>query len=110
MSGRGDFEIGPEELQKKLQEGKRPVLLDVRRPDEVEIWTFPGAVHISMFELQDRLGELDPALETVVFCHHGTRSLTVTAFLRTAGFRNVLSLAGGVDRWALTIDPKVPRY
>ena len=110
MSGRADFEIEPEQLQKKLAEGVPPVLLDVRRPDEVAIWTFPGAVHISMFELQDRLGELDPTRETVVFCHHGTRSFSVTAFLRKAGFRNVTSLAGGVDRWALTIDPKVPRY
>jgi rhodanese-related sulfurtransferase len=110
MSGRADYEIEPEELQKKLEAGASPVLLDVRRPDEVELWTFPGAVHISMFELQDRLGELDPTQETVVFCHHGTRSLSVTAFLRKVGFRDVSSLAGGLDRWSLTIDPKVPRY
>jgi|SRR5450432_3127817 len=110
MSGRADFEIEPEELQKKLEAGTPPILLDVRRPDEVEIWAFPGAVHIPTYELQGRLGELDPTQETVVYCHHGVRSFSVTAFLRQAGFRNVLSLAGGVDRWANAIDPKVPRY
>jgi rhodanese-related sulfurtransferase len=108
--GRADFEIEPEALKTQLDAGAPPVLLDVRRQDEVDIWTFPGAVHIPMHELQDRVGELDPTRETVVFCHHGVRSLNVTAFLRSVGFCQVRSLAGGVDRWAESIDPKVPKY
>ncbi len=63
-----------------------------------------------MDEIQDRMSELDPARETVVFCHHGVRSLSVTVFLRNQGFKNVSSLSGGIDRWSALVDPSVPRY
>ena len=70
----------------------------------------PRAMHLPMDELQDRLDELDPEKETVVVCHHGVRSLSVTVFLRNQGFKKVSSLAGGIDLWSLVVDPSVPRY
>jgi rhodanese-related sulfurtransferase len=107
---RADYEIAPEKLREKLTEPNPPLLLDVRRHDEVAICSLPGALHLPMDELQDRLSELDPAKETVVYCHHGVRSLSVTVFLRNQGFRNVSSLSGGIDRWSALVDPSVPRY
>jgi rhodanese-related sulfurtransferase len=107
---RADYEIAPEALQDKLAGPNPPVLLDVRRPDEVAICALAGAVHLPMDELQDRLAELNPEKETVVYCHHGVRSLSVTIFLRNQGFRNVSSLSGGIDRWSALVDPSVPRY
>jgi rhodanese-related sulfurtransferase len=38
------------------------------------------------------------------------RSLSGAAVLSAAGFPNVASLAGGIDRWSLVVDPTVPRY
>jgi rhodanese-related sulfurtransferase len=38
------------------------------------------------------------------------RSLNAAAMLEQAGHTNVVSLAGGTDRWSLEIDPKLPRY
>lgn len=107
---RAQYEITPESLRDKLRRDAQPLLLDVRRHDEVAICSLPGAVHLPMDEIQDRLDELDPARETVVVCHHGVRSLSVTVFLRSQGFRSVFSLAGGMDRWSSAIDPSVPRY
>lgn len=107
---RADYEILPEDLRKKLEGGDAPRLVDVRRADELAICSLPGALHLPLDELQDRLDELEPEKEIVVFCHHGVRSLSATAFLRNQGFRNVSSLAGGIDRWSLEIDPSVPRY
>ena len=107
---RADYEIAPEQLREKLAEPNPPLLLDVRRHDEVAICAIPGALHLPMDDLQDRLAELDPAKETVVYCHHGVRSLSVTVFLRNQGFRNVSSLSGGIDRWSALVDPSVPRY
>jgi rhodanese-related sulfurtransferase len=107
---RADYEIAPEELKEKLTSEAPPLLLDVRRHDEVALSSLPGAVHLPMDELEDRLGELDPQRETVVFCHHGVRSLSVAVFLRNHGFRSVSSLSGGIDRWSLLVDPSVPRY
>jgi rhodanese-related sulfurtransferase len=107
---RADYEIAPEALQKRLAEPNPPLLLDVRRHDEVAICSLAGSVHLPMDELQDRLAELDPENETVVYCHHGVRSLSVTVFLRNQGFRNVSSLSGGIDRWSALVDPSIPRY
>ena len=46
----------------------------------------------------------------VVFCHHGIRSLQVAGWLRSQGLEDAASMAGGIDRWSLEIDPTVPRY
>jgi rhodanese-related sulfurtransferase len=107
---RADYEIAPEALRDKLAGPNPPLLVDVRRPDELALCSLPGALHLPMDEIQDRWAELDPEKETVVFCHHGVRSLSVTAFLRNQGFKNVSSLSGGIDRWSALVDPSVPRY
>jgi rhodanese-related sulfurtransferase len=107
---RADYEIRAEALRQKLDAKERFVLLDVRRDDEVAIATLPDTVHIPIEEIEERVGELDADAETVVFCHHGVRSLSVTVFLRNLGFRDVTSLAGGIDAWSQRIDPSVPRY
>jgi rhodanese-related sulfurtransferase len=54
--------------------------------------------------------ELDLDSHIVVVCHHGVRSMNVTAWLRQQGFERVQSLRGGIDRWAREVDPSVPLY
>jgi rhodanese-related sulfurtransferase len=63
-----------------------------------------------MREIPARLGELDPAAETVVICHHGGRSMQVAAFLERQGFSRLHNLSGGVDAWARTVDASMPVY
>jgi rhodanese-related sulfurtransferase len=72
--------------------------------------TLPNTVHIPIEEIEERASELNADAETVVFCHHGVRSLSVTVYLHNHGFRDVKSLAGGIDLWSQRIDPSVPRY
>jgi rhodanese-related sulfurtransferase len=107
---RADYEIRPEDLRQKIEAKEQFVLLDVRRPDEVAIAVLARATHIPIEEIEERVDELNPDAETVVYCHHGVRSLSVTVYLRNRGFRNVTSLAGGIDLWSQRIDPSVPRY
>ncbi len=38
------------------------------------------------------------------------RSAQVVAWLRHNGFDNAIDLQGGIDRWALEIDPTMPTY
>ena len=99
----------PLELKERLQTGDRPVLLDVREPWEFTLARIEGSRLIPMGELPDRFSELDPAAETVVICHHGSRSAYVTRALARAGFRKVLNLEGGLDAYA-DVDTSVPRY
>jgi adenylyltransferase/sulfurtransferase len=103
-------ELTPLEVKKLLDSGRSLVLLDVREADEVAFVRLAGAVHIPMGEIPGRLHELDPDAEMVVYCHHGIRSANVTAYLRQRDFAHVANLAGGIDAWALTVDPTLPRY
>lgn len=85
-------------------------LLDVREPWEFERCRIDGSRLIPLAQLPARLGELDPALPTVVICHHGVRSLRAAAYLEHCGFADVVNLSGGIDAWAKTVDPGVPVY
>ena len=97
------------ELKSRLDAGTRPVLLDVREPWEYEAARIEGSTLVPMREMETRFGELDPSAETVVICHHGTRSAFITQLLDRAGFDNVLNLEGGVDAYS-QVDATVPRY
>ena len=105
-----DYEsITPQELNERLKAGNRPELLDVREPWEFDLARIEGARLIPLSDLPDRVTELDPAAETVVICHHGSRSAYATRALGQAGFRKVLNLEGGLDAYA-DVDESVPKY
>ncbi|HXZ87214.1 MAG TPA: rhodanese-like domain-containing protein [Candidatus Binataceae bacterium] len=103
-------EIGPVELKQRLAHGDRLTILDVREPEEIAIAEFPGAMHVPMGDVPSRLMELDPDAEWVVICHHGIRSAQVATYLARMGFERVWNLSGGIDAWALAVDPRTPRY
>jgi rhodanese-related sulfurtransferase len=104
-------QIQPNDLKGMLDAGAPVMLLDVRQPEEHAYCNLPGSVLIPLGELMGRVHELDPGEAlVVVYCHHGVRSLSGAAILNQAGYPNVASLAGGIDRWSLTVDPAVARY
>jgi adenylyltransferase/sulfurtransferase len=105
-----DFEMTVDELKRRLDDGQEMIILDVRTQQEYSIARLDGAVLIPLHELQDRLGELDPADTIVAHCHHGMRSARAVQFLRQMGFKRAINLAGGIDAWSQEVDPKVPRY
>ncbi len=75
------------------------VILDIRQPGETALGTIDNAVTIPLFELKDRLGELDPDRPTVVYCAGGYRSMIGASYLRSHGFADVSDLLGGYDAW-----------
>ena len=112
-----DWEITPRDT-KRLRAGAGEsgfILLDCRRPDEWQTARIEGAIHIPMADIERRAEELESDEGTrdtpiAVHCHHGMRSLKVTATLRALGFTNVRSMAGGIDLWSVDVDPTVRRY
>jgi rhodanese-related sulfurtransferase len=106
-----DYEIKSDELKAKREAGERLTLLDVREPWEFSAAKIEGSLHIPMGEIPARANnELDPDDHIVVVCHHGVRSLNVTAWLRQQGFEKAQSLSGGIDHWSRAVDPSVPVY
>ena len=107
-----DWEITPRAVRALRESGEAFVLLDVREPREIAVAALDGAVVVPMGEIKSRLSDLEAYAEDkiVVMCHHGARSMQVTAFLRQNEFEDVTSMAGGIDLWSRDIDPAVPRY
>ena len=106
-----DYEITPTEVKAKLDHGERFTLLDVREPWEFEIAHMNGAKLMSMGDVPARAHqELDPDDHIIVVCHHGVRSMNVTAWLRQQGFEKAQSMRGGIDAWSRQVDEKVPVY
>lgn len=88
------------------------VFIDCREPSEVETASIPGTelAPMSQWPPPSEQTASWAGKQVVVFCHHGGRSLRVAMWMRQNGFPNSLSMAGGIDRWSLDIDPMVPRY
>ena len=106
-----DYEITPEELKTKLDQGDEITLLDVRESWEFETAKMAGTKLVPMGDVPSRAHqELDPENHIVVICHHGVRSMNVTAWLRQQGFEKAQSMRGGIDAWSRQVDGSVPVY
>ena len=103
-----DMEIAPREVAELLKQGTIK-LLDVRTPQEYAIASIPGSVLVDQTVTQEIMS-WDKETQIVTMCHHGMRSLDAAAYLRGHGFANTKSMAGGIEAWALQIDPSTPRY
>src|SRR5918911_2599704 len=78
-----------------------PVVLDVREPDEYEQGALPGAVHIPRgfleAQVENRIPDRDAPV--VVYCAGGNRSAFAAKTLGELGYTNVVSMAGGFNKW-----------
>jgi molybdopterin/thiamine biosynthesis adenylyltransferase/rhodanese-related sulfurtransferase len=102
-------EIAPRELKSRLDRGDDLFILDVREPHEYQICNIGGHL-IPLGDLSRRVNELDSSREIVAHCRSGKRSAEAVEFLRSAGFRKVLNLKGGILAWSDEVDPTVPKY
>lgn len=105
-------QIEPAALKSRLDAGEKIMILDVREPVEWEISNLQhlGAVLIPKGQVLERMGELDTASEIVVQCRSGARSADVIRELQQHGFKKLLNLDGGINRWAGEVDQTIPVY
>lgn len=102
-------ELHPRDAHAALASGGA-LLLDVREPHELAICRIAGSTDIPMRTLPSRLHDLPRDRAILVLCHHGGRSDRVARFLRQQGFDRVANVTGGIDAWALSVDPSLRRY
>jgi rhodanese-related sulfurtransferase len=95
---RGDVALWEPEETASL--GEDQILLDVRTLKEYRDGTIPGADWAPVDELRDRLEDLDPAKDYLVFCQVGLRGYVASRILTQHGFR-VRNLSGGYKRWQM---------
>jgi len=75
------------------------MLLDVREQGEWEAGHAPGARHVPLGLLPDRIGTIPRDRQVVVVCRSGHRSAQATALLARAGV-DAVNLHGGMRAWA----------
>ncbi len=94
-------EMTVQEVHEYIEEGKNPVLLDVRGLDEWERGHLKGSVHIPRGELEYKAEEAmpDKSREVIVICAGGVRSLLAGETLKALGYENVISMDGGYGDW-----------
>jgi rhodanese-related sulfurtransferase len=86
------------ELNEKLKNGRRPLVIDVRQPDEYRSGHIPGAKLMPLGELSRRMKELPQNREIVCVCASGNRSGSATRMLVGAGF-DAVNMKGGMLSW-----------
>lgn len=95
--------IEAEDLRRLVEEGKAPLVLDVRDAGEFAgaQGHIPGALNIPLSQLEHHLGQLRPTADRgiVVVCLTDKRSARAQATLRAANFDDVSVLRGGMRRW-----------
>jgi adenylyltransferase/sulfurtransferase len=95
------------ELHELLQRGEKPLLVDVREDAEWAAGHLPGALHIPLGELPQRLAEIPPQADAVFICRSGGRSMAACQMALRANIRSPANLEGGLLAWAGTIDPSL---
>ncbi len=91
-------QVAPNELAEMRGE-RAPVVIDVRHDSEWTSGHLPGAIHLPLGHLLDRLEELPKGQPVVTQCQTGGRSAIAASLLRRAGLEEVSNLVGGCAAW-----------
>lgn len=98
------------ELSRRLAAHEPMQLVDVREPFEARIARIEGAELVPLGSLEGGLDRIRTDIPVVVYCHHGSRSDRAADILRRHGWSNVHNLTGGIDAYAVRVDPTLARY
>jgi rhodanese-related sulfurtransferase len=89
------------EVKKKIDSGEKFLLVDVREESEFAKDHLPGAIHLGKGvierDIEARVPDLDA--EIVLYCGGGFRSALAADNLQKMGYKNVISMDGGIRDW-----------
>ena len=94
-------EVTVDDVKARLENGQRPVLLDVREREEYREGHLEGALALPRGFLEMRVEEAvpDKSAPVVAYCAGGVRSLIAARTLKEMGYTDVRSMAGGYTAW-----------
>jgi rhodanese-related sulfurtransferase len=90
-----------EKVKEKLDRHEKFLLVDVREESEYAKDHLPGAIHLGKGIIERDIEERVPDLnaELVLYCGGGFRSALAADNLQKMGYRNVISMDGGIRGW-----------
>lgn len=108
-------QISVQELAERLAQRQQGLqLIDVREVQEIAIASLAGFDNLPLSEFaewsEQILSRFDPDAETLVLCHHGSRSTRMCHWLIEQGFQNVKNITGGIEAYSQVVDPSIPCY
>jgi len=88
-------------IKQRLDRGEKFVLVDVREDSEWAVDHLPGAIHLGKGVIERDIEKTvpDPNTELVLYCGGGFRSALAADNLQKMGYKNVISMDGGVRGW-----------
>ncbi len=95
LSRLGIKQITPKDFDQK----KGMMLLDIRTDKEYEQGHIPGAVHVPLTDIGEKVKKLKKEKELVVYCQNGNRSIWAIKRLMGMGYKNLYNLKGGYNAW-----------
>ena len=101
------IEINVKHLKKLRDNGIFHTVLDVREPDELEIFSLSNTLNIPMNDIPGNITNLPKNGSLIVMCHSGRRSMQITKWLRTNGFAHAQNLTGGINAWSSAFEANV---
>ncbi|TAE73981.1 MAG: sulfurtransferase [Verrucomicrobia bacterium] len=104
-----DLEVSPATVADLLPAISRGeiTLVDCREDDE---WQFNRIAGARLVPLSGFASAPVPTGPTIIYCHHGMRSMRATNYWRSRGNSQVWSMTGGIHRWSTEVDPAIPLY
>jgi rhodanese-related sulfurtransferase len=90
-----------DEVKERLDRGEKMFLIDVREESEFAKDHLPGATHLGKGIIERDIEERvpDQGAELILYCGGGYRSALAADNLQKMGYRNVLSMDGGIREW-----------
>jgi rhodanese-related sulfurtransferase len=95
LSRLGIKQLSPRDLDQR----KGLMLLDVRSGKEYEQGHIPGAVHVPLTDIGNKVKKLKKDKELVVYCRSGNQSIWAIKRLMGMGYKNLYNLKGGYSAW-----------
>ncbi len=91
----------PAQVQARIKSGQPLAVIDVRDPDEFRDGHLEDAAGISRGFLEFRIGSAvtDPSTPVVLYCQTGLRSMLAAKAISELGYRNVINMKGGYQKW-----------
>lgn len=94
-------ETNVDEVKRKIDKGEKFQLVDVREESEFANDHLPGAIHLGKGvierDIEDRIPDVN--VEIVLYCGGGFRSAMAADNLQKMGYKNVISMDGGIREW-----------
>lgn len=89
------------ELRKLIDDGEKPVILDVRSDAARADGVIPGAIFAHPHDVEATALDVPPDREIVIYCSCPNEASAAIAaqHLRKAGFQKIRPLLGGIDAW-----------